>query len=82
MTLKLGDTLICGTQGEIFVEYGLELKKASPAEKTFVFEVTNGSLSGYIFTPDAVDDGGYEVGTSIFTKDAGKTIVEAIKSLF
>ena len=82
MTLKLGDTLICGTQGEIFVEYGLELKKASLAEKTFVFEVTNGSLSGYIFTPDAVDDGGYEVGTSIFTKDAGKTIVEAIKSLF
>ena len=33
MTLRLGDTLICGLQGEIFVEYGLELKAASPCEK-------------------------------------------------
>ena len=82
MTLRLGDTLICGTQGEIFVEYGLELKEASPFGKTFVFELTNGSLPGYIYTPDAVDDGGYEVGTSIFTGEAGKVIVDAIKKLF
>ncbi len=81
-TLVLGDTLICATQGEIFVEYGLELKAASPYKKTFVFEVTNGALPGYIFTPDAVDDGGYEVGTSIFTGEAGAKIVETIKKLF
>lgn len=81
-TLVLGDTLICATQGEIFVEYGLELKAASPYKKTFVFEVTNGALPGYIFTPDAVDDGGYEVGTSIFTGDAGAKVVETLKKLF
>ena len=50
MTLRLWDTLICGLQGEIFVEYGLELKAASPYEKTFVFEVTNGALPGYILS--------------------------------
>ena len=50
MTLRLGDTLICGLQGEIFVEYGLQLKAASPYAKTFVFEVTNGTLPGYIHT--------------------------------
>ena len=82
MTLKLGDTLICGMQGEIFVEFGLELKAASPAEKTFVFEVTNGALPGYIFTPEAYDEGGYEVGTSIFTREAGAMITDAIKALF
>ena len=82
MTLRLGDTLICGMQGEIFVEFGLELKAASPAEKTFVFEVTNGALPGYIFTPEAYDEGGYEVGTSIFTREAGAMITDAIKALF
>ena len=82
MTLKLGDTMICGMQGEIFVEFGLELKAASPAEKTFVFEVTNGALPGYIFTPEAYDEGGYEVGTSIFTREAGAMITDAIKALF
>ncbi len=82
MTLKLGDTLICAMQGEIFVEYGLELKAASPAEKTFVFEVTNGALPGYIFTSEAYDEGGYEVGTSVFTREAGAIIMDAIKSLF
>lgn len=80
--VTLGDTNICTTQGEIFVEYGLELKEASPAKKTFVFEVTNGSLPGYISTPEAFAEGGYEVGTSIFTPEAGRVIVDAIKSLF
>lgn len=82
MTLKLGDTLICAMQGEIFVEFGLDLKASSPAEKTFVFEVTNGALPGYIFTPEAFDEGGYEVGTSIFTREAGAVITDTIKSLF
>lgn len=77
----IGDTLIFASQGEIFVEYGLELKKESPYEKTFVFEVTNGSLSGYIYTPDAVEEGGYEVGTSMFTPDGGKVIMKNLLEL-
>ena len=64
------------------MEFGLELKAASPAKKTFVFEVTNGSLPGYMFTPDAVNDGGYEVGTSVFTGEAGGAVVDAVKKLF
>ena len=82
MNLQLGDTLICALQGEIFVEYGLELKASSPCEKTFVFEVTNGALPGYIFTNEAFDEGGYEVGTSVFTREAGEVLIDAIKSLF
>ena len=70
------------TQGEIFVEFGLAMKEASPSAKTFVFEVSNGSLPGYLFTPDAVADGGYEVGTSIFTGEAGGAIVDTVKKLF
>lgn len=80
--ITLDDTNICTTQGEIFVEFGLEMKAASPSKKTFVFEVSNGSLPGYLFTPDAVSDGGYEVGTSVFTGEAGGAVVDAIKKLF
>lgn len=80
--VKLGDdTVIIGTQGEIFVDYGLEIKEASSLEKTFVFELTNGILPGYIYTPDAAPEGGYEVGNSTFTPDAGSVIVETAKKL-
>ena len=82
IALRLGDAMICCMQGEIFVEYGLALKEASPCEKTFVFEVTNGALPGYVFTPEAIAEGGYEVGTSIFAAGAGEAIVEGIKKLF
>lgn len=80
--VTLGDTNICMTQGEIFVEFGLAMKEASPSAKTFVFEVSNGTLPGYLFTPEAYADGGYEVGTSIFTGEAGGAIVDAVKKLF
>ena len=38
--------------------------------------MTNGTLPGYVFTPEAIAEGGYEVGTSIFTGEAGKAIVD------
>ena len=79
--LVLGDTAILGTQGELFVEYGLAIKKASKYEKTFVFELSTAALPGYIYTPDAVNDGGYEVGNSTFTPDAGAAIVSTATEL-
>lgn len=77
----LGDTAIIGLQGEYFVEYGLAIKKASPYDKTFVFTLANGALPGYIYTPDAVNDGGYEVGNSTFTGEAGSVVVRVASEL-
>lgn len=79
--LILGDTAILGSQGELFVEYGLAIKAASKYEKTFVFELSSAALPGYVYTPDAVNDGGYEVGNSTFTPDAGEVIVKAAEKL-
>lgn len=79
--IEIGDTMIFTTQGEIFVEYGLALKAASTAKKAFVFEVTNGTLPGYIYTPDAVADGGYEVGNSVFTPETGDLVVATLKEM-
>ena len=79
--ISLGDTAIVGIQGELFVEYGLEIKNLSPYSKTFVFEITNGALPGYVYTPGAAVEGGYEVGTSMLTKDAGKEIINTVREM-
>lgn len=79
--VRLGDTLLTGIQGELFVEYGLQIKTLSPFEKTFVFSVTNGSLPGYIYTPQAGREGGYETGTSVFSDQAGGVVVRTFQDL-
>ena len=75
---KLGDTLIVALQGETFVKYGLAIKSESPYEKTFVFGVSNGYAPGYLYTPEAGREGGYETGTSLFGLDAGEILLKKI----
>ncbi|MDR0405560.1 MAG: hypothetical protein LBH54_02065 [Clostridiales bacterium] len=80
--IAIGDTAIVGVQGELFAEYGLAIKNASPYGKTFVFTVTNGALPGYVYTPEAAKQGGYEAGTSMLTENAGSKIIQAVKEMF
>ena len=61
-----------GFSGELFVEYGLEIKRRAP-DKAFVISLANGELQGYIVTPHAE---GYEAAFSLFTPDAGRVLVE------
>ncbi len=77
--IKIGDTLIVALQGELFVRYGLEIKRASSYEKTFVFGLSNGYAPGYIYTPEAAAEGGYETGTSMFAPDAGETMLKIVE---
>ncbi len=57
--LRLGDAVICSAPGELFVEWGLEIKKWSPFPYTFIAELANDSV-GYIPTYEAFRRGGYE----------------------
>jgi neutral ceramidase len=57
--LRLGDVAVVGLPGEFFVEFGLELKRRSPARMTVVAGLANGSL-GYVPVPEAFAAGGYE----------------------
>ena len=75
--LTFNDHAIVGLQGEQFVEYGLQIKEGSPYKTTFVTAVTNGVLPGYCYTPEAVADGGYEVGNSSLAPNAGSQFVQA-----
>ena len=57
--IRIGDAVFCSAPGEYFVEWGLEIKKWSPFEHTFIVELANDSV-GYIPTWEAFRRGGYE----------------------
>ena len=81
--LRLGDALLVACEGELFVEYGNRIKDASPAAVTFVAAYANG-YEGYIPTPAAWDEGGYEVSVGPWTRvwrDAGEDVGAAAVAL-
>jgi hypothetical protein len=57
--LRLGDIILAGIPGEVFVEIGLGIKEGSPFEHTYVTAHTNGCI-GYMPTKKAFQEGGYE----------------------
>jgi neutral ceramidase len=81
--LRLGEALIIATDGELFCEYGLELKEASPSPYTFISAYTNG-YNGYYITPEAEEQGGYEPSLGPWTRarsSAGQMIVATAREL-
>lgn len=75
------DLAIVSLPGEIFVELGLALKKASPFKYTFIAELANGSI-GYIPNRSAYAEGNYEVVSARCAEGGGEMLVDAaLKSL-
>lgn len=64
---RIGDYGLVTLPGEIFVEFGLDLKLKSPAKRTFVVELANG-IVGYVPTKRAFEGGGYEQRTATSSK--------------
>ncbi|MFN0168519.1 MAG: neutral/alkaline non-lysosomal ceramidase N-terminal domain-containing protein [Bryobacteraceae bacterium] len=54
------DFAAVGLDGEVFVEYALEIERALASSRAYVFGYSNASLA-YIPTAKAVAEGGYEV---------------------
>ena len=73
--VRVGEVDVVGFPGEMFVEYALELKQRAPRQ-TFVTAYTNGELQGYIVTPAAAAEGGYEAASSMFEPQAGRVLIE------
>lgn len=66
--------------GEIFVELGLALKKASPFKHTFIAELANGSI-GYVPNREAYPQGNYEVVSARNEIGSGEKLVEVALKL-
>jgi hypothetical protein len=75
--IAISDELaVVSLPGEIFVELGLALKKASPFRHTFIAELANGSI-GYIPNREAWPQGNYEVVSARCAPGGGERLVEA-----
>jgi hypothetical protein len=70
----VGPWTFVGWPGEVFVEYALAVK-ARRAD-TFVISLANGELQGYVVTPEAAAEGGYEASNGLFPPEAGRILVE------
>lgn len=78
------DVAIVALPGEVFVEYGLSIKNASPFKTTLVVELCNNVETIYIptrnsFVPaqEKFASGGYEVVNSTTMPGSGELLVEA-----
>jgi hypothetical protein len=78
--ISMGDIVIVCVPGEIFVEFGLEIKKKSPFKYTLVSELAN-DVIGYVPVPEAFTEGGYEPTATIVSQDAGAKITQAALDL-
>lgn len=76
--LTLGNevAIVC-LPGEIFVELGLAIKRASPFRTTLVVELSNCVETAYIPPRAAYAAGSYEVTNSLVQRGSGEMLVEA-----
>lgn len=76
--IRIGDVALVALPGEPFVELGLTLKERSVAPHTMVVGYANDWI-GYLTTPRAWDEGGYEVSPGPWTRvgrDGGFQLVD------
>jgi len=81
--IAVGDAVFVGVPSELFVEFGLDIKRRSPFLCTYIAGMANGCV-GYIPTARAFAGGGYETRlarSSKLTAEAGEHIVETAVDL-
>ncbi len=74
------DTAVVTLPGELFVELGLAIQKASPFRNTFVLELANESVY-YVPTEKAFAEGSYEVVNSLLAPGGGEMLADAAVKL-
>ena len=74
---RLGDEVaLVGLPGEVFVDLGLAIKKASPFKTTMVVELSQ-DCPDYVPTRKAFTEGSYETVCSWIEPGGGEKLVEA-----
>jgi len=70
------DVAVVGLPGEVFVDLGLAIRRASPFATTLIIELCQ-DAPGYIPTKKAFAEGSYETVNSRITPGGGEIMVEA-----
>jgi hypothetical protein len=75
--IALGDQLAwVGLPGEVFVELGLAIKRASPFPLTIVVELANDDI-GYVPNREAYPQGAYEPVSARVAQGAGEMLIDS-----
>jgi len=74
--LGIGPVTHVGVPGELFTDFGLQIKREVGQGSTLVAVYCNGTL-GYIPTREAMESGGYEPAASILIPEGGEMITRA-----
>lgn len=81
-TITLGsDAALVFLPGEVFVELGLAIKRASPFKTTLIVELSQCVETLYVPNRQAYAGGGYEVTNSMLQPGGGEMLVEAAVGL-
>lgn len=75
IAIGIGNYYLVGWPCEIFVEYQLRLKQE--VSNVFPICLTNGELHGYLVTPEAAEEGGYEASNSLFGPEAAEELYQS-----
>ena len=70
MSGRIGDVGIVGFGGELFCEFGMLMKRESPAQHNVIVELANDTI-GYLPIREAFEQGGYESSTGSTNYEAG-----------
>jgi hypothetical protein len=79
--IRLGDAMLVALSAEVFVEYALFGRRASPAEATLVLGYSNGNI-GYLPTAVVYPEGGYEIDVTKVGPGAEQIVHDAIEGMF
>ncbi len=74
MGIRIGSTALVSVQGEPFIEIANQVDAASPFPLTLFSGYSHGG-GGYIPVPQAYEEGGYEVDTTLFAPEAAAILV-------
>lgn len=77
--IRIGNTIICTTPFEVFVEYALQIRARSKAPHVFTIQLTNGA-SGYLSTEIALNGGSYssKPASTLVGPKGGKLLTEIL----
>ncbi len=74
--ISIGELKLIGLPGEVFMEFGLDIKSRVDAGLVIINELANGCLPGYVYTKKAQEEGGYETDTSLLDAQFGYGLVD------
>jgi len=78
--VSVNDSLLVGVPAELFVRYALDLKDEMKPKRVILVGYCN-DMVGYVVTPEAFEEGGYEAGVTLFEPHSGAKMLDTVRAM-